>query len=459
MRKYRPKNLKNSLIRRIVAVALVCFGLVISFVVINARIEMKQSDVETAQLVTRQLEMQLLRINVALDVPYRFPEWSAIVVPTSTSGRCIGFENRDGVRVRTNCTGSGLNLQTTPQWFTSLYRFVFPPQQPARQALSYGGVDYGTISVLSDGRGNIAQTWQVLKQMLGLTLITVVSLCLMTYFAIERALSPTKDVIAGLNRIAGGDFAFRLPRFQLSELQRIGEVSNELASTIETSMADRTRLAKKLINAQEQERRHLARELHDEFAQNLTAINALAASIEQSASESEELGAEARTLSQISMRMMSSLRQTVVHLRPADLEQFGLIESLAQLVAVWTASSRSKRFRFIAPKCIAPLPHETEAHLFRIAQEGLTNAAKHSDAKSVELSVAWEPHAGTIRMVIEDDGTGRRQAGRVETGCGMGLVNMQERVAALGGALAFKEPANGGLRVEVVIPVGMAEAS
>ncbi|MCK9910854.1 histidine kinase, partial [Microbacteriaceae bacterium K1510] len=96
---------------------------------------------------------------------------------------------------------------------------------------------------------------------------------------------------------------------------------------------------------------HLARELHDEFGQNLTAIAALAASIERTtAEECPELRDEARSLAQISRTMMLSLRGTLLRLRPADFDKFGLAESLRQLVDVWSASRRREtRFELEIP--------------------------------------------------------------------------------------------------------------
>ena len=115
--------------------------------------------------------------------------------------------------------------------------------------------------------------------MLGLSAATIGALGILVYFVVERALRPTRDVVSGLNRLAAGDLKCRLPPFRLAEMQRISDVFNDLANTLEVATSERADLARRLVEAREQERRHLARVLHDELAQSLSAMSATAASI------------------------------------------------------------------------------------------------------------------------------------------------------------------------------------
>ena len=128
----------------------------------------------------------------------------------------------------------------------------------------------------------LAAIWKVVSGLLGLTALVIGAICLLQFVAISRALRPTKEILAGLDRLARGDLSCRLPSFRLVELQRISEVFNTLAAKLDRTTRERTALAARLVDGQEQERRHLARELHDELAQNLSAIGA-AASIKATA--------------------------------------------------------------------------------------------------------------------------------------------------------------------------------
>lgn len=457
----RSVNLKTSLMIRIVLVVLACFLLAIAMVLIETRQERRLQDQNTVELVAGHLALQRLWIESANTMFGPFPDLDIIVDRLSATGQCVRFQDPEGRMVRSHCIGSAVPLDEAPAWFAGLYGLLFPAGEPRRQDVLYKRKVYGTVLVSSDSKAAMARAWRALRQMFGLTAITVLSLCLLVYVAIGRALAPTKTVVAGLNRLAAGELTYRLPAFHLSELQRIGEVTNLLADKVEVTLSERARLAKRLVNAQEQERRSLARELHDEFAQNLAAISALAASLEKSADGAQsDLFVEAKALSRISGTMMTALRGTLSHLRPAELDQVGLVESLRQLTLMWTAGHRQRtRFELDAPDAIAPLSEETAIHIYRIAQEALTNAAKHAGAEVVRLGLYPLPETevapgGGVELVIEDDGGGRREAPPDLAGNGRGLVNMQERVAALGGRIAFEDRPGAGLVVRVRIPLG-----
>jgi methyl-accepting chemotaxis protein len=110
-------------------------------------------------------------------------------------------------------------------------------------------------------------------------------LCVLAYAALARALRPTRLIRAGLERIAANDLSARLAPFDLAELSAIRDAFNQLAEGLETALAQRSELTRRLIALQNDERRHLARELRDKFGQSLAAIRALAASIRHSAAE------------------------------------------------------------------------------------------------------------------------------------------------------------------------------
>jgi two-component system sensor histidine kinase UhpB len=461
----RPVDLKRSLILRIVLVAALCLATVAAVAFVEAHRDADRRAGATADLVARQLALQLLRINSGLDLARRFPEWDTVLAGGAGAGQCVRFYSPQGEMQRGDCVGSPPSSAVVPAWFAAVSSTLYPAGKGVSRDVSYKGVQYGTVVVTSAPEVVVARVWESLEHPLLLTFLTVVSLSVLVYVALARALAPTQEVIGGLNRLAAGDFSHRLPDFRLAELNRIAEVANQLAAKIEATLEERGELSKRLMNTQEDERRHLARELHDEFGQNLSAIAALAASIERTAEEKcPELTVEARSLKQVSAGMMTALRGTLLRLRPADFERFGLVESLRQLVDTWSISRRKEtRFELDIPPDIA-LPDNAAIQIFRIAQEGLTNAAKHADARNVRLSVepvalpgAREGRSNGIRLTIEDDGTGRTGTAPTGNGNGMGLVNMRERVAALGGSISFDDQAGSGLKVRVVVPVNPEE--
>jgi signal transduction histidine kinase len=291
--------------------------------------------------------------------------------------------------------------------------------------------------------------------------VTLPLLCGLVYAALARALRPTRLICAGIERIAANDLSARLPAFDLAELSAIGDVFNHLAQGLGTALAERHELTRRLIALQDDERRHLARELHDEFGQCLVAIRALAASAGQSAAlDCPGLSSECDSIARTATHMMESLRGTLFRLRPPDLDELGLAASLEGLIAGWNGCSRGRtRFEIRLYGGFESLPAAFGANLYRIAQEALTNAAKHADATRVILrltmheapSIGVDDAAREIELAVNDDGEANDRDPPLKSG--MGILGMRERVASLGGRLSLEAGANKGFALRVVIPL------
>jgi signal transduction histidine kinase len=136
-------------------------------------------------------------------------------------------------------------------------------------------------------------------------------------------------------------------------------------------------------------------------------------------------------------------------LRPPDVDELGLAASLEGLIAGWNGRSQGKtRFEIGLSGSLVNVPGELAANLYRIAQEAITNAAKHAGASRISLSVAMHEIPGSIELIVEDDG----QPGERPVKTGMGLLGMRERVAAMGGVLKFEARPGGGSALRIVIP-------
>jgi signal transduction histidine kinase len=147
--------------------------------------------------------------------------------------------------------------------------------------------------------------------------------------------------------------------------------------------------------------------------------------------------------------MMVTLRGALVRLRPPDIEELGLRLSLESLVANWNGFEKGRtRFDIAIIGQIDDLPRSVCASLYRIAQEAITNAAKHAQARRVQLRIEAAP--AEIVLSVEDDGEAK--CVNVVAKTGMGLLGMQERVASLGGTLRFERRAAGGVRLVATIP-------
>jgi signal transduction histidine kinase len=152
--------------------------------------------------------------------------------------------------------------------------------------------------------------------------------------------------------------------------------------------------------------------------------------------------------------MMETLRGALVRLRPPDVEELGLTISLESLVASWNGFEKGRtRFEIAVTGETNDLPPSVSASLYRIAQEAITNAAKHARARHVQLHL--EVGEADIILSVEDDG--EAAGAGLTPKAGMGLLGMQERVVSLGGTLQFERRETGGARLVARIPTLRAE--
>ncbi len=208
-------------------------------------------------------------------------------------------------------------------------------------------------------------------------------------------------------------------------------------------------LIHKSLAVQEEERRHLAQELHDELGQCMTAIQADAENIASlSAQRDQRVCDSARAIVGVSSRMYDVVHSMMQRLRPSVLDNFGLVAAINDELTGW-------RGRYPAVSCcfekhgeLNNLGEQTNISLYRIVQESLTNIAKHAAASRVRLVLSRR--TDHVQLRIEDNGRGMKPG---KPGHGLGLVGMRERAEALKGRFAVTSKPGDGLTINIVIPV------
>jgi len=244
---------------------------------------------------------------------------------------------------------------------------------------------------------------------------------------------------------------------ELATLSAIGDQMGlaaeraRLYEEVREKEALRGKLLEKLISAQEDERRRIARELHDEAGQALTAL-ILNLEMAEHAGQGIEPERLAR-LRGIAEDTLAELRRMIYDLRPTILDDLGLAAAVRWYVKE-NVEPQGLHVTMSITGADDRLPHHIETAVFRIVQEALTNILKHAQAHRAGVEIAVTPQA--VELAITDDGRGfdlSRVATRREGG--MGLMGMRERAELLGGTLHMVSRAGGGTRVEVMIPVGV----
>jgi PAS domain S-box-containing protein len=221
---------------------------------------------------------------------------------------------------------------------------------------------------------------------------------------------------------------------------------------LEASREQLNLLSRRLIEAQEAERRHIARELHDQIGQSLTAIK-----LNLNALQPAAQGMPAQTLLQESLdivgQTLNQVRELSLDLRPAMLDDLGLLAALR-----WYLDRQATRcgfaVRFVADSPDCGVSKEVETACFRIVQEAVTNIARHSRARNVRLEL--HRRESELELLIQDDGIGFDPTvahERAVRGESLGLVGMQERIAMVGGGLEIQSVPSGGTIVSARFPL------
>ncbi len=246
------------------------------------------------------------------------------------------------------------------------------------------------------------------------------------------------------------------------QLNRLHQTRAEAQRQLAEEMAERERLRRELLRqtvlAQEEERQHIARELHDEASQAMTAISWQLAAVEQALPNSHGTGHKAvhkhvGELRQLTLQVMNNLRQLTRRLRPSVLDELGLVPAL-----IAHADECSARFPFVTDVEITGqrrrLPSEIETTLYRITQEALTNVAKHAQAARVNVRLCFDENE-QVALKVSDDGVGMdvENAMRAAQGKGWGLAGIRERVQLVEGSLDIRSTPGDGTTLDVRVPI------
>ena len=221
----------------------------------------------------------------------------------------------------------------------------------------------------------------------------------------------------------------------------------------ERAEAAREALRRELLNAQEEERRRIARELHDQMGQNLTALNLGLKSLHDSDPSATNLSL-VRPLQELAAQTARDLHRVALELRPATLDDLGLVKAVRTLVEAWADRCRIEADLATEAYDPAGVSSEIETTLYRIIQEALNNVAKHSGAS--RISLVLRRTADQAQAIIEDNGRGFETTRALERPDGhgrLGLVGIQERLAGMNGSLHLESAPGQGATLIVRVPI------
>lgn len=411
----------------------------------NAREDVRAEIESTAGLASHLLDKEIIYYSGlpqgdANELPFNLKNFSHI------RHLRIEFHDRLGhIRDSNQPAKRGGDKDAPPAWFAGALEIVSLGWMPTSRPVYLSGRMIGELVITPDPSYEIAEVWEDTVGLMLLVGVFFVAVNVMVYWAIARALRPVDHIVKALDALEQGDLEARLPPFRTSEMARISEKFNSMVQTLKQSIESNHRLSRKLIHLQEEERKSLARDLHDEVGQCLTAITADAAAI-LDARNMDAARDSAIAIAEVARFMMNIVHQMLQRLRSDVLDKLGLNAALHDTFEVWRQRNPGANTVVQISGEIDDLGEHIAVTVFRIVQECLTNITRHAAAHRVTLKVTREGRA--LNILVEDDGRGFDPQASVE---GFGLAGMRERVEELGGVFHLDSASDAGSRVMVYL--------
>lgn len=339
-----------------------------------------------------------------------------------------------------------INRPDAPDWFI---KTMEPEAVAFRRLITKGSKSYGYLVVEADPSDEVSEVWRDVQVLFWLGSFFLILIVGLIYVALRQGLRPLGVLEDALGQLEKGDFTARVDTSVVKELSSIQYRFNHMATVLEKTMAENHALAGSMLTLQEEERRDLSRELHDELGPCLFGIRVDLADIERVANEHQltEIERKVDSVKLITSHIQSLVRKMLSRLRPLTLDDLGLVDALKDMLHNWRDRQPEIDWEWDFVGEFQNLPDTLRVTIYRVVQECTTNCVRHANASHVKVEARRDNES--VKVTVTDDGVGL-QADLVR---GFGLIGMRERVNALGGRIAFDTTEGVGLQVRVLIPL------
>lgn len=336
-----------------------------------------------------------------------------------------------------------------------------PPDAVANRMISLQRPvpDTNTMLHLGIGSEPITDTVrEVTLQLLAITLLMIAVGFAAAYFLTWVLTRPIYDLVNATQAVARGDFAQRVNRWANDEIGQLAVAFNSMTASlaeVEVERQEREQLRSQYVNkviaAQEDERKRIARELHDSTGQSLTSLLVGLKNLKE-VNETQTAAVRIDELRDIVSHTLDEVRQMAWQLRPSALDDLGLVSALDRYI-----SDYQQRFDiqvdFLTKGLHGRLPLEMETSIYRIVQEALTNVARHARATAASVII---DRRSTLRIIVEDNGIGFVPSSRQEKS--LGLQGIRERAALFNGVLTIETKPGSGTSLFIEIPLDAGDS-
>jgi len=343
-----------------------------------------------------------------------------------------------------------------PDWYS---RIVSPALHTREIAVAEG-----RLLVRADPSRAILDGWDDFKPMVLTVLAGFILGNVLVFVLVGRAMQPLQQVVRGLQAMEGGSYDTRLPAMQGQEARVLGEAFNAMAQSVQDGIAAQNRareatlalaqnreLTQVIQTRIEEVRGQIARELHDELGQQVTAIKSLGqAMVLRAKGVDAHTENAARMVIESADAIYEEVHQLVSKLRPLALDRFGLQDALQDLVEDARSRHGQVRIHLQVHTPLQDIDPSLATATYRIVQESLTNALRHAQASVINIELSAQDQQ--LHIEVSDNGIGAApdwaDSGQY------GVIGMRERAQGLGGAFSFESLQPSGVRVAAVLPLG-----
>jgi two-component system sensor histidine kinase UhpB len=450
-------SLRTQILLLFAAVNLVCAGAAAAVTVFNAREATRTeiaSSLDTAGRLVREtvtrLERDVGRLRVIADLQ--------TMLPAVRHARIIVYDD-DGAQVALRETRAEPRRGEAPGWFSHL---IEPAASSVSVPVLIRGEPAGAAVVYGDAADEIEEVWRDLFSLAAL--FVVFNALALAAFAglLGRVLAPLAKLADGMADLRVGRLDRRLETPRSRELASIVERFNALGQTLAAERATNGRMSWRMVTLQDDERRQIATELHDELGPCLFGLRSNLASLEREIA----LGAcgarnpaaleRLASMTDLADRLSGMNRRLLGRLRPMALGAAPLEDVLAGLIADFTRHHPERRFELAAGRLDRSYGEAVDLTVYRAVQEGVTNAIRHAACARVTVRVGQgrgDDGAGVVLVRVVDDGGGVAEPAPA----GFGLIGLGERLRALGGSFHLHNVPEGAA-LDVVVPLAHAPA-
>lgn len=343
-----------------------------------------------------------------------------------------------------------------PDWFEAL---IAPT--PTLQSIEFPD---GKLEVRSNASRAAIDAWDYAVVLVGGAAALLLAVNLLVFWLVGRTVRPFGQIVGALEEVQRGRFDVALPALPGQEAGAIGAAFNRMVGELsrhieterravraETQLSDSRELTRWIDHHIEQERLTIARELHDELGQSVTAMRSMATSIAQrSAGRDAQAEQAARLIADECSRLYDAMHGIIPRLTPLVLDNFGLADAITDLLERTRRAHPALALDAELALGNARVPADAALALYRAAQEGITNALRHGEAEHLTLRLAGTSEE--VALLLRDDGRGLPEGGPPRDGH-YGLRWLRERVEALRGSVTLENLPPRGVQLAVRLPL------